>query len=87
MADHRCHLGDAGGVGGVDHPAHERLAQNLVGHLGLFGLHTGARARSQNDSGSFHAILLGRKRGRRETAAPAGARDILPAGRHRPMRA
>ena len=73
MADHRCHLGDAGGVGGVDHPAHERLAQNLVGHLGLFGLHTGARARSQNDSGSFHAILLGRKRGRREYAAPASA--------------
>ena len=73
MTDHRCHLGDACGVSGVDHPAHERLAQNLVGHLGLFGLHAGARARSQNDSGSFHAILLGRKRGRREYAAPASA--------------
>ena len=87
MADHRRHLGDAGGVGGVDHPAHERLAQNLVCHLGLFGLHAGARARSQNDSGSFHAILLGRKRGRGETRRPRARPRPLPAGRHRPMRA
>ena len=87
MADHRCHLGDAGGVGSVDHPAHKRLAQNLVGHLGLFGFHAGARARSQNDSGSFHAILLGRKRGRRADAALASAPVALPAGRHRPVRA
>ena len=80
MADHRCHLGDAGGVGGIDHPAHERLAQNLVCHLGLFGLHAGTRARSQNDSGSFHAILLGRKRERRECAAPAGAPEAFAGG-------
>ena len=80
MADHRCHLGDAGSVGGIDHPAHERLAQNLVCHLGLFGLHTGARARSQNDSGSFHAILLGRKRVRRVFAAPAGAPEAFAGG-------
>ena len=80
MADHRCHLGDAGGVSGVDHPAHKRLAQNLVGHLGLFGLHAGTRARSQNDSGSFHAILLGRKRERRECAAPAGAPEAFAGG-------
>ena len=76
----RCGVIVSSGVGGIDHPAHERLAQNLVGHLGLFGLHAGTRARSQNDSGSFHAILLGRKRERRECAAPAGAPEAFAGG-------
>ena len=48
-------VGDARLAGGIHHPAHERLAQNLVGNLGFIGFHTGAGTRCKNQSFGVHA--------------------------------
>ena len=48
-------VGDARLMGGVHHPAHERLAQNLMGHFGFIGFHTGAGTRCKNQSFGVHA--------------------------------
>ena len=73
MAYNRSHLRNARSVRGVNNPAHERLAQNLVCDLGLFRLHAGTGTRGQNDGGSFHGVpfsRLARKRELSRTAAP-----------------
>ena len=48
-------VGDARLMGGVHHPAHERLAQDLMGHFGFIGFHTGAGTRCKNQSFGVHA--------------------------------
>ena len=73
MAYNRSHLRNARSVRGINNPAHERLAQNLVCDLGLLRLHAGTGTRGQNDGGSFHGVpfsRLARKRELSRTAAP-----------------
>jgi len=51
------HRHDAVGAGfarGVNDPANERLAENLVRDLGFFRLHTSSRTCGEHDGGSIH---------------------------------
>ena len=58
MSEHGDHIFDAGIMGGVDDPAHERLAKHLMNNLGLVGFHAGSSARSKNQRFRGHKNLL-----------------------------
>ena len=58
MSEHGDHIFDAGVMGGVDDPAHERLAEYLVDNLRLVGFHAGSSARSKNQRFRGHKNLL-----------------------------
>ena len=45
VADHAGNAPHPRLAGGIDHPAHQRLAQHFMGDLGLLGLHAGPRTR------------------------------------------
>ena len=58
MSEHGDHILDAGVMGGVDDPAHERLAKHLMDNLGFVGFHAGSSARSKNQRFRGHKNLL-----------------------------
>ena len=58
MSEHGDHIFDAGIMGGVDDPAHERLAKHPMNNLGFVGFHAGSSARSKNQRFRGHKNLL-----------------------------
>ena len=58
MSEHGDHIFDAGVMGGVDDPAHERLAKHLMNNLGFVGFHASSSARSKNQRFRGHKNLL-----------------------------
>ena len=58
MSEHGDHIFDAGVMGGVDDPAHERLAEYLVDNLGFVRISCGFQRPQQESTLCGHKNLL-----------------------------
>ncbi len=58
VAQNRHDVFDTGVMGGVNHPAHERLSKHFVDDLRFIGFHAGAGTRSKNQRFRGHGNLL-----------------------------